>query len=148
MNGIRSVRRKLRKKLLDAVARGESDNRTLGVIAETHFMGKCSFDVILGTFYRSEINKALALLRSEGLVMSAGRDWKLVEQLTDDDVESIAVRTRKRVNGELKSLEALCHSHGLIEGAVIAASARRELSASMDKMHVDEETANVVNPAG
>ena len=133
MFGIRSVREKLRKKLLAAIKRGERDNHTLRAIAEQHFMGKCSFDVILGIFYRNEVNKALAQLRLEGKVLSAGKDWKPVEELTADDVSCIVARTQKRVHGELRSLEKLCHEHGFVNAAATAGASRSALSSSQEE---------------
>ena len=118
---MRSARRELREKLLNALSTGKGSLPELVRVADGLFSREVGYGILLNSFLANEVSQGLAKLRIDGAAESVGKIWKLANELDGDDVDKISLRRLKRLRGEFKAQILLDHNFGRTENAVAVA---------------------------
>ena len=120
MASMRRVRKNFRNEVLRLISSGDGNIKTLMALADGFFGRDVGYEVLIKTFLGSEVSNAVSYLRNEGKIETVGKQWKVAESLTSDDVTIISTRRLKRLRGELKSEIKMSHQFGKTEEAILA----------------------------
>lgn len=146
MASIHRVRKQLRKALLHAVSSGQGDIKSLKRITREIIGNDVGIERLLDNLYANEVSKAMAVLRSERLVETVGKVWKLMGCLDNSDVDTISLRRLKRLRGELRAQVRLAHEHGRTEDAILASDMLGKLTTKLEEATA-ESSSRVLEPS-
>lgn len=146
MASLHRVRKQLRKALLNAVSTGKGDTKSLKAITREIIGNDVGIERLLDNLYASEVSKGMAVLRSERLVESVGKDWKLLASLDSSDVDTISLRRLKRLRGELRAELRLAHEYGRFDDAIRASKMLETLTGKLEEV-AEKSSSKVLEPS-